>query len=80
MSELYRSLEESIHYLSTSEAQESIKRDPYWPKWDSPWWHMSVLKEMGLADRIPKPAVDTMVQVLKNHYLPVLPLEMGRSR
>lgn len=62
-------------YLSSAEALQSIERDPYWPKWDSPWWHMSLLSEMGLAQEIPKAAVAKMVQVLKSHYLPVFPIK-----
>lgn len=67
-------LKESLTYLSTAEARNSILRDPYWPKWNSPWWHMCLLNELGLADQIPKSIVTTMVTTLKNHYLPVFPI------
>lgn len=65
-------LEKTKTYLSSELALESIERDPYWPKWDSPWWHMSLLNEMGLAKEIPQASILKMVQVLKNHYLPIL--------
>lgn len=61
-------------YLSSQEALRSIARDPYWPKWNSPWWHMSLLFELGLAKEIPKTTVAKMVEVLKSHYLPVFPI------
>ncbi len=61
--------------MASEEALQSIERDPYWPKWDSPWWHMSLLHEMGLAHKIPQVAVAKMVQVLKHHYLPVFPIK-----
>lgn len=61
-------------YLSSQEALFSIERDPYWPKWDSPWWHMSLLFELGLAKEIPQATVAKMVEVLKTHYLPVFPI------
>ncbi|WP_413289222.1 SH3 domain-containing protein [Bdellovibrio sp. HCB337] len=68
-------IEKSHLYLSSEEALQSIQRDPYWPKWDSPWWHMSLLNEMGLAKEIPRAIVLGMVQVLKSHYLPVFPIK-----
>jgi hypothetical protein len=69
-----KSLETTKLYLASEEALQSIGRDPYWPKWNSPWWHMSLLNEMGLANEIPKPALAKMVEVLKTHYLPVFPI------
>lgn len=64
----------SIAYLSSLEALNSIERDPYWPKWNSPWWHMSLLYELGKAQEIPKTAIDKMVKSLKTHYLPIFPI------
>jgi hypothetical protein len=69
-----REVEKSIAYLASVPALESIERDPYWPKWDSPWWHMLLLHEMGLAERIPQITVSKMAEVLKHHYLPVFPI------
>lgn len=67
---------ESCAYLVSDAALASIKRDPYWPKWDSPWWHMLLLHEMELTDQIPAVAVATMTSVMKTHYLPVFPLRI----
>jgi hypothetical protein len=67
-------LTKSLTYLSSCAALDSIERDPYWPKWDSPWWHMCLLHEMGMANQIPKSVVSKMVSVLKNHYLPLFPI------
>ena len=67
--------EKTRTYLSSIEALQCIERDPYWPKWDSPWWHMSLLNELGLAREIPQVAVSKMVEVLKTHYLPVFPIK-----
>lgn len=69
-----KQITETKAYLSSPEALLSIERDPYWPKWNSPWWHMSLLFEMGLAKEIPKITVAKMVEVLKTHYLPVFPI------
>lgn len=68
-------IEELKTYLESSAALQSIERDPYWPKWNSPWWHMSLLNELGVAEQIPKATISKMVQVLKTHYLPVFPIK-----
>jgi hypothetical protein len=64
----------SVEYLSSDGALDSIRADPYWPKWDSPWWHMTLLWEMGLAERIPRTVVDTMRQTVDGHFLHFFPV------
>lgn len=46
-------IEHSVRYLESDAALASIAADTYWPKWDSPWWHMVLLHEIGEAGRIP---------------------------
>lgn len=58
----------SAAYLTSPKASDSIARDPYWPKWDSPWWHMTLLWELGRADAIPKEAAETMFRALDERY------------
>src|SRR5437867_11672637 len=70
-------ISESLAYLDSREARESIAADPYWPKWDSPWWHMTLLWELGLASRIPASAVAAMVEALKTHYHLIMPVKAG---
>lgn len=74
MTDFQNALEKSLAYLSSPLAQQSIERDPYWPKWDSPWWHMALLYELGLAKSNPKVALDSLVRVLKTHYLQHFPI------
>lgn len=74
MSKLTVAINESIDYLASAGALSSIERDPYWPKWDSPWWHMLLLFEMELTHKIPAVAIWKMVKTLKTHYLPVFPI------
>lgn len=71
---LKSALENTKQYLISDEALQSLERDPYWPKWNTPWWHMSLMFELGLASEIPKLAVKKMTEVLKTHYLPVFPI------
>ncbi len=72
---LNEALENSKKYLASAGALASIERDPYWPKWDSPWWHMRLMHEMGMANEIPKAAILKMVEVLKTHYLEIFPIK-----
>jgi len=71
--EIQPALDDTVAYLGSAQALASIKADPYWPKWDCPWWRMTLLWEMGSADLIPAPAVETMVDTLRSHYLPDFP-------
>lgn len=67
-------LEASLRYLASPAARESLTRDPYWPKWDSPWWHLTLLWEMGEIRRAPASLVDFLVDRINEHYLRVFPL------
>lgn len=52
----------------------SLARDPYWPKWDSPWWRMLLLAELGHGARIPTAAIDALVaslDALPTHSFPL---------
>ncbi len=69
-----QALQKTIDFLSSREALASIKCDPYWPKWNSPWWHMVLMHELGLASQIPKVAIVKLVEVLKKHYLSIFPI------
>ena len=67
-------IENSINYLNSEAAIQSIERDAYWPKWDSPWWHMSVLFEMGHANLIPRRVVDKIIHQMNAQYLRFFPI------
>jgi len=65
---------ETVAYLASPAAVGSIAADPYWPKWDSPWWRMTLLWELGLARLIPPPVVEAMVNAVDTHYLRLFPV------
>jgi hypothetical protein len=67
----------SVRYLASDAALRSLDADVYWPKWDSPWWHMLLLHEMGEARRIPEPAVTRMVERLNAFPLKLFPIWPG---
>jgi hypothetical protein len=66
-------IRQSAAYLESDEALESLSADPYWPKWNSPWWRMLLLHEMGSGDLIPNSALDRMVSAIDSHYLHFFP-------
>ena len=49
----------------------------YWPKWDSPWWHMLLLHEAGEAPRIPDRAVAKMIERLDAFPIKIFPIQPG---
>ena len=76
MSDRYsrEAVDETVAYLASRAAVASIAADPYWPKWDSPWWRMMLLWELGLARLIPLPAVEALVAAIDTHYLRLFPV------
>lgn len=74
MLDQWKEIEKLKLTLASLETQESLERDPYWPKWNSPWWQMSLLYEMGLSAKTPASAVQKLVEVLKIHYHKEFPL------
>ncbi len=71
-----RAIADSVRYLGSDAAAASIEADTYWPKWDSPWWHMLLLFEIGEARQIPERAITKMidgVNALPLHTFPIHP-------
>jgi hypothetical protein len=63
----------STAYLSSAKARASLARDPYWPKWDSPWWHVTLLHELGRADAVPREAADALFDAIQTKYVRFFP-------
>lgn len=80
--DLSAEIDASLRYLQSDQAMASLRADPYWPKWNSPWWHMLTLHEMGLARLIPARATDAMVEALRRFpvkFFPIDPAEVEPS-
>src|SRR5687767_8830034 len=58
-------LDDTLRSLESPEAEASIARSAYWPKWDSPWWRMLLLHELGLSARIPDRSVRAMTRAMQ---------------
>lgn len=57
-----KELDLAHRYLKSEEAFKTLETDPYWPKWNGPWWHMLLLHEMGLTSDIPESIVEAFVE------------------
>jgi hypothetical protein len=68
------SLQNSIDYLNSSNALKTVEADPYWPKWDSPWWHMLLLHEIGETNRIPERIIRSYIASLNRIPLKIFPI------
>jgi hypothetical protein len=73
--EVERGVVDSVAYLGSDAALHSIERDPYWPKWNSPWWHMLLLHELGEARQIPSRTSAAMAARIDRllHLFPIHP-------
>ncbi|MBI4041333.1 MAG: hypothetical protein HY390_05660 [Deltaproteobacteria bacterium] len=49
-----KAIRKTREYLASPEALNGMERNPYWPKWDSPRWHMLLLHKMDLTKEIPE--------------------------
>lgn len=67
-------LQNSISYLKSDIARKTVEADAYWPKWNSPWWHMLLLHEMGETHQIPKQIVESYIATLKQIPLKIFPI------
>lgn len=73
MSNLNRNIEETKDYLSSKLAFNSLNCDPYWPKWDSPWWRILMLFEIGQGHLVLKSIAELLVKKINTHYLHFFP-------
>ena len=67
-------LEASIRYLKSEKALKSLALDAYWPKWDSPWWHMLLLHEMRMTKEIPDAVITAYVEAINRIPLKIFPI------
>ena len=58
----------SVEYLESGDAHALLRRNPYNPKWSSPWWHFTLLTELGQAERAPRGAVDAFAESIRRTY------------
>jgi hypothetical protein len=66
-------IEETLAYLKSPAALASLSQDPYWPKWESPWWRMQLLLELGLEKHIPPEPLQALMASIGRSYLTFFP-------
>ena len=71
-------IEQAIAYLESDAAIASIEADAYWPKWHSPWWHMTLLWELGMHRQHPGPRRAGDGEGLERAATPHVPDPRGR--
>lgn len=69
-----KEIQNSVNYLKSNPAQKTVATDAYWPKWNSPWWHMLLLHEMGETHQIPETIVEAYVASLNRIPLKIFPI------
>lgn len=74
--EVAAAIDESVRWLGSDAAEQSLARNIYWPKWDSPWWRMLLLFEIGEARRIPERIARAMVDGLDALPLKTFPFRL----
>jgi len=57
-------LQDTLNDLASEAALQSIDRDAYWPKWDSPWWRFSLLEEMGMVQTASQATLEHLAQAV----------------
>jgi hypothetical protein len=69
-----QAIDHSVSFLSSDHAPSRIAADTYWPKWNSPWWHMVLLHEIGEARRIPERVAIAMADGLNALPIKIFPI------
>lgn len=67
-------LAETVASLSGPAAEADVLERWYWPKWNSPWWRMLLLHELGLSARVPRATADALASAIDAGCLHFFPL------
>ena len=73
MTDLEKVIHSTEESLSSENAYSSLETNVYWPKWDSPWWHIALLKEMGISDRIPRGVIRKLLDEFRKQCIDFFP-------
>lgn len=67
-------LQTATTYLNSQEAIRTLEKNVYWPKWNSPWWYMLLLHEMGATKQISAEVIKTFISTLNKTPLKIFPI------
>jgi hypothetical protein len=74
---MHEQLERSVAYLSSQKALDALRIDPYWPKWDGPWWHIQCLFELGEVEKIPACSLDALIESMERRFPKFFPFKQS---
>lgn len=77
MNQFMEEIESSVRYLRSDAAIKTVAADAYWPKWNSPWWHMLLLHEMGETHQIPASIIESYIASLNRIPLKIFPIHQN---
>lgn len=70
VAEIHQVLLQEIH---SEGAKATFLRDPYWPKWQTPWWKLLLLLELDLIIGADQEIILEYTALFNNHYLQFFP-------
>lgn len=59
--------------LEGEEAMAAFEEDPYWPKWDGPWWKLLLLHELGRTEAVSPAVAEALARSADRHLLQFFP-------
>lgn len=72
---MHKHIEDSVNGLATQQSLDALRIDPYWPKWNGPWWHMQCLFELGEAKLIPPSALSALIESMEHRFPKFFPID-----
>lgn len=70
---LTNELDRLAEELAEPLALAHLAADPYWPKWDGPWWKLLLLFELDRFDLAPRATLEALARSAEKHYLDFFP-------
>ncbi len=67
-------LAETVAFVSGPAAEADVRARWYWPKWNSLWWRMLLLHELGLSVHVPRSTADALASAIDAGCLHFFPL------
>ncbi len=69
-----KELQELKEELESAASLKQLAADPYWPKWNTPWWKMLLLWELKEVSNIPPKTTEALMDSVEKTYIDFFPL------
>lgn len=67
-------IDQTIQFLNSPHATQELLEDPYWPKWNSSWWHILSLIEIDKIESVPQASLVNLAKSIEINIIPFFPL------